>query len=231
MKLQLSKVLPKTSKEVTDAVAERGEKQLHRLATLIDVLYALIIFQIFLFLPRPDVDNFTANELINVLKSSGTTYLVMVVGMIMVIIYWGQSNLQFGNLKRTDGKHATLSIIQTFSLMLYFYFVRLDVELGGAIITLKMESIFLALAGFISIWCWYYSIKNELVSKRVDIKEENSVYLQLLPEPITSVLTFPFAYLGPDIWTLSWLLLIPVSMITKRIRKRMILKQVDKILK
>ncbi len=79
----------------------------------------------------------------SVLKSSGPVYLVMVVGMVMVIIYWGQSNLQFGNLVRTDGKHAALSIIQTFSLMLYFYFVRLDVELGGAVITLKMESIFM----------------------------------------------------------------------------------------
>ena len=230
MKKQISKILIKPPKEISDAIIERGEKQLHRLATLIDVLYALLIFQIFLFLPRPDVDHFKADELMNILKSSGTVYMVMVVGMIMVIIYWGQSNLQFGNLKRTDGKHAALSIIQTFSLMLYFYFVRLDVELGGAIITLKMESVFLALAGFISIWCWYYSIKKGLVTDKVDLNEENSVYLKLMPEPITSVLTFPFAYFGPDIWTLSWLLLIPVSMITKRIRKRMILKQVDKIL-
>lgn len=224
MKEQISKVLFKPAKEVSDATVERGEKQLSRLATIIDVLYALIIFQIFLFLPRPDVDHFNVDELMNVLKSSGPVYLVMLVGMVMVIIYWGQSNLQFGNLKRTDSKHAALSIIQTFSLMLYFYFVRLDVELGGAVITLKMESVFLALAGFISIWSWYYSIKNGLVSNRVDSKEENSVYLQLMPEPIVSVLTFPFAYFGPDIWTLSWLLLIPVSIIIKKIRKRMMEK-------
>lgn len=214
----IKKIIKK--KEFSEAEIERGGKQLHRLATLIDVLYALIVFQIFLFLPRPDVDNFNVTELMNVLKSSGPVYLVMFVGMVMVIIYWGQSNLQFGNLIRTDSKHATLSIIQTFALMLYFYFVRLDVELGGAVITLQMESIFLALAGFISIWGWYYSIKNNLLSEKVDRKEEDSVYLKLMPEPITAVLTLPFAYFGADIWTLSWLLLIPVSFIIKKIRQK-----------
>jgi len=213
-------------KEQNEAEKERGSKQLFRLATLIDILYALIVFQIFQFLPRPDVDNFTAAELIGVLKSSGTTYMVMVVGIIMVIIYWGQSNLQYGNLERTDGKHAALSILQTFSLMLYFYFMRLDVELEGPRITLQMESIFIALAGFISIWCWYYSIKNGLLSDKVNLKEENSVYLKLMPEPITAVITFPFTWFGPGIWTLSWLLLIPITMIIKKIRQKMLEKAI-----
>lgn len=209
------------SKEQSEAEMERGGKQLNRLAVLIDVVYALLIFQLFLALPRPDVDHFEASELMSVLKTSTPTYMVMFVGMVMIIIYWGQSNLQFGNLVRTDGKHATLSILQIFSLLIYFYFVRLDVELGGAVITLQMESIFLAIAGFFSIWCWYYSIKNNLLSEKVDRKEENSVYLKLMPEPITAVLTFPFAWFGPDIWTLSWLLLIPVSYIIKKIRLKM----------
>lgn len=211
-------------KETSEAELERGAKQLIRLAVLIDVLFALLIFRVFMFLPKPDIDHFTANELVDVLKSSITNYLVMIVGMVMILIYWGQSNLQFGNLVRTDGKHATLSILQTFSLMLYFYFVRLDVELGGLVITLQMESVFLAIAGFLSIWSWYYAIKNKLVTDKVDKKEEDSVYLKLMPEPITSVLTFPFAWFGPDIWTLSWLLLIPVSLIVKRIRLKMIAK-------
>jgi len=46
-------------------------------------------------------------------------------------------------------------------------------------------------------------------------------YLKLMPEPITSRLTIPFAVFGPDIWTASWLLMIPVSYTLKRIRTRM----------
>jgi len=217
---KISKILFESSKEITEAIKERGAKQLFRLAMIIDVLYALIIYKLFLFLPRPDVDGFTKDDLVEVLASSYLNYLVMFVGLVLILIYWGQSNLQFGNLERTDGKHATLSLLQVITLMLYLYFVRLDVELDGAIIALQMESVFLALSGFIGLWSWHYSIKNGLVSNKLTKEETDKVYLKLMPEPIVSVLSFPFAFFGPDVWTLSWLLLIPVGYISKKMRQR-----------
>ena len=36
-----------SKKEVTDALVERGVKQLYRLAVIIDVLYALMIYKLF----------------------------------------------------------------------------------------------------------------------------------------------------------------------------------------
>ena len=137
-------------------------------------------------------------------------------GFVLVLIYWMQSNLQFGNLERTDGKHATLSLLQVITLMIYLYFVRLDVELDGAIIALQMESVFLALSGFLGLWSWHYAIKNKLISDTLMKDEQDKVYLKLMPEPIVSVLSFPFAFFGADIWTLSWLLLIPVGYLSKR---------------
>lgn len=216
-------------KELNEAAKERGNMQLRRLATIIDVIYGLLIFRIFMALPRPEIDGFGKDQLVEVLKSSSTNYLVMLVGLVMILIYWGQSNLMFGNLRRTDGKHSTLSILQAFSLLIYFYFVRLDVELDGAIITLQMESVFLALSGLFGIASWYYSEKNGLISDKVDQTEKDKTYLSLLPEPIVSVLTFPFAFFGADIWTLSWLLLIPVGFITKRIQKNLIVKKQNSV--
>ncbi|MCD4696750.1 MAG: hypothetical protein K8S16_10975, partial [Bacteroidales bacterium] len=91
MKKQISKVLFESSKEVTEAIKERGAKQLLRLAIIIDVLYALIIYKLFLFLPRPDVDGFTKDDLVEVLSTSYLNYMVMFVGFLLVIIYWMQS--------------------------------------------------------------------------------------------------------------------------------------------
>ncbi len=217
----------KSKTEITEAFKERGSKQLFRLAIIIDVLYALMIYKIFLFLPRPEVDGFTKDDLVEVLTTSYLNYLVMFVGFVLIIIYWMQSNLQFGNLERTDGKHATLSLLQVISLMIYLYFVRIDVEFDGAVIALQMESIFLALAGFLAVWSWHYSIKNNLITDTLTTLEQNKVYLKLFPEPITAVLTLPFAVLGPDIWTLSWLLLIPVGIILKKVRQRLAAKKAD----
>lgn len=203
--------------DISHAVKDREMRQLFRLQNLIDVVYGLLLFRIFLFLPRPEIDGFGAKDLVKVLSESYTNYMMIVVGVFMLIVYWAQSNLQFGNLERTKGPHAIFSILQVVFLLLYFYFVRLDVEFDGAAITLQMESITLALAGFMSVLGWNYAVKNDLVSKSLTKDENYEIYLKLLPEPIVSLLTFPFAFFGPDIWTASWLLLIPTTMITKRI--------------
>jgi uncharacterized membrane protein len=207
--------------EATEALKERGTKQLLRLSIIIDVLFAIMIFNLFMFLPRPELDNFDATNMLQVFKESYVNYLVMVVGIILILIYWNQSNLQFGNLERTDGRHSTISILQVISLMIYLYFVRLDTQLGATTFILQMESVMLALAGFFSIYSWHYSIRNNLISDNVTKLDQDKVYLTLIPEPIVSVLSFPFAWLGPGWWTASWLLLIPVSWALKRYRDRL----------
>lgn len=216
-----------TSNAHTQAEKERGIRQLGRLTRILDILYALMIFRVFLLLPRPEIDNFGHEELFEVLTTSYINYLVMFVGIVLILIYWGQSNLQSGNLVRTDGKHAVLSILQAISLMIYLYFVRLDVEFEGDVLILQIESISLALAGAFSILSWAYAIKNKLVSDVVTVKEKQSIYLKLLPEPIVSVLSFPFAFFGSNVWTLSWLMLIPVTMIIKRYTHKLVNEPVE----
>jgi len=211
--------------DITPAIVERGERQLNRIMIIIDVLYALMIFQLFLMMPRPEIDNFTANELVTVLKTSYINYLAMFVGMVLILLYWGQNHVVFGNLDRTDGTLSVIAILQTFILMLYLYFVRLDLEMGGQTLVLRLESVSLAIAGGIGVWAWDYANKRQLFSDKLSDLEVDKTYLKLMPEPITSILTIPFAVFGPDIWTMSWLLMIPVSYILKRIRKRMKSKQ------
>jgi len=167
-------------------------------------------------MPNPEIDNFGREELYEVLTHSYLNYTVILIGLVLVILYWGLSNLQFGNLDRTDSKHATLSILQVFSLMLYIYFVRLDAEFEGEVLLMQLQSVFLALAGFLSLWAWHYSVKHKLVSDTPTQLEKDNLYIKLLPEPTVSLLTFPMAWFGPLVWTLGWLLLIPVGWLTKK---------------
>jgi len=67
----------------------------------------------------------------------------------------------------------------------------------------------------------HYAIKKGLVNDKVTRVKQDSVYLKLMPEPIVAAMTFPFAAFGPKIWTLSWLLLIPVTWLSKKYRHRM----------
>lgn len=209
------KALPRKA-EVTHAIVERGEKQLLRLSVLIDVLYALMIYKLFTLMPNPQIDGFGRDELYKVLTESYLNYTVILIGIVLIILYWGLSNRLFGNLKHTNGTHATLSILQIFSLMLYIYFVRMDAEFPGEVSLMVMQSILLAIAGFLSVISWHYALKNNLVSDAPTKKEKEDMYIKFLPEPVVSVLTIPLAFFGPGIWTLGWLLLIPAVWIVKK---------------
>ncbi len=225
---KITKVLFESNAEFTEALKERGARQLLRLGFITDVLFALMLFQIFMFLPRPDVDHFDATNLVQVLSESYLNYMTMFVGILLILIYWNQNNLQFGNLEMTDGRHSSISILQVVCLMIYLYFVRLDMEFEGQVLILQMQSVTLALAGFFSLWSWHYAIKNKRISDTLSTRETNDIYLKLMPEPIVSVLTFPFAWISPLAWTLAWLLLIPVTWLSKKLQARHLASKSDK---
>lgn len=218
---KISKVLFESKKNLSDAVVERGTKQLLRLSVIIDVLFALMIYKLFTFMPNPNIDGFGREELYKVLTESYLNYTVIFIGLVLVILYWGLSNVQFGNLDRTDGTHATLSIMQVFALMLYIYFVRLDAEFEGEVFLMQMQSLFLAVAGILSVWSWHYAVKNNLISEAPSKIEKETLYIKLIPEPLVSILTFPLAWFGPLVWTLGWLLLIPVGWAMKKYRSHL----------
>jgi len=211
----------KIKQEYSDAAKSRGARQLFRLEVMIDVLFALMIYKLFTFMPSPEVDGFGREELYKVLTESYLNYSVILIGLILIIIYWSMNNLQFGNLVRTDEKHAALSILQVFSLMLYIYFVRLDAEFEGEVFLMQLQSIFLAVAGFLALASWHYAIRSGLVSDDPTELENDKMYIKLMPEPIVSVLTIPLAYFGPLVWTLGWLALIPVGYLAKVVQKKM----------
>jgi hypothetical protein len=100
-------------------------------------------------------------------------------------------------------------------------------EFDGMKLALQMESIFLALAGFIGAYNWRYAIKNNLTSKQITKTEEKGLFFSLLPEPLASLFTLPFAAFGPWIWTISFLSIIPIGYVLKLIRRRLELKRTN----
>ncbi|MCF6222760.1 MAG: hypothetical protein L3J34_03425 [Flavobacteriaceae bacterium] len=204
-------------KDNTQAELERGVGILNSLKVIINVLYALMIFQAFLILPRPDDPELEYHSLSQIFSEHIMQLVLIVVGLIMIITYWIQFNKQLGNLVRSSPMHATLAVIQMFCLMLYLYFVRFDLEFEGMTLALQMESVFLALAGFIGVYNWIYARKNNLTSDQINEDEERTILYQILPEPIAALFSLPFASISPAAWTLSFLIIIPLGYILKKI--------------
>jgi len=195
--------------------------QLSRLERLTDVIYALVLWRLFTLIPKPVSAEGAWHSFSEYMGENGFTLAIVVIGVIFVIIYWLQSNTLLGNLEKSDGKHTILTIIQLFSLLLFLMSLNLGVVLGGSTFTLVLESATAALTGLSGALAWRYGIKNRrLIQPEVSDFAARKILDGVLAEPLTALMTIPFAFVGPGIWNASWLLLIPTNMILKRMRKK-----------
>lgn len=214
----LSKLIKKET--LSKAEMERGKGILNSLTIIINVLYALMIFQAFLILPRPDDPELEILSLGQIFSEHIMTLVTICIGLIMIIMYWIQFNKQLGNLVRSSAMHASLAILQMVCLMLYIYFLRFDMEFDGMILALQMQSVFLSLAGFIGVYNWMYARKNQLTSAQINDNEEQSMLLSILPEPIAALFSLPFAWFGATVWSISFLIIIPLGYLFKYLQRR-----------
>jgi len=212
---------PLKKKNETEASAQRDTMLLKSLTIVVNVLYALMIFQVFLILPRPDDPELQYSSLEQVYSDNLMVLLVIVIGLIMILIYWIQFHKLIGNLVRSSTVHASLAIFQMIFLMIYLYWLRFDMEFDGLTLALQMESIFLSLAGFTGALSWVYARRNKLTSDQIDEQEEVSILYSILPEPLAALFSLPFAIYGPDIWTLSFLVIVPIGMFLNWRKKKL----------
>ena len=208
-------------KEKTHAQIERDAQQLRRLHTLMDVVFGVLLIRIFTLLPHPIKPETGAFDPLVIFTEGGANFIMFVIGFVLITIYWFQNNKTTGNLVSTDGKHAMLSLIQLFFLLLYLYSVRLDMDTDSDVLALFMQSVSLALAGFIGVAAWVYAIKHpDLVSDAVSAEEANELKNSILSEPLAAAFTIPFAFIGPVIWNLSWLSVIVFGIFLKKKHKK-----------
>jgi uncharacterized membrane protein len=198
----------------------RSVLQLSRLETLTDVVYALVLFRMFLLIPAPDHTEWHWGYFLEFFGDNAITFALVAIGLAVTIIYWGQNNLLMGSLAKTDPRHTALSIVQIFCLLLFVKTLRIGVELGGSPGTRALESGAAALMGFVAAWGWAYAIKDRRLLHD-DVSDEDALATRdrILAEPITALITIPFAFLGPWLWEAAWLTYPLFVKLLKRRRK------------
>ncbi len=184
-----------------------SRKQLLRLERLTDLVYALVIWRIFMLLPRPNFDNPEWSTVGEMLTSQWSGFVVPILSILIVIIYWLQSNALLSRLKATNAIHTGISIFQVFFVLFYLYALSLGIGLGSESDTRVLESSAAALIGAVAYLGWWYAgAKGALISEDVSDEEAKEVASSNLAEPLTALLTIPAAFIGPWAWELSWFL-------------------------
>ncbi len=209
-------------KETVEGLAklERESRQLRRLEVLIDVVFAIVIWRVFILIPSPETADWHWDSIGPFLSSNVLTFILVALSIVIVIIYWLQNNALFNNLDRTDSRHTAISIVQIFFLLCFLLSIRLGVVLEASAGTRAFESSTAALVGIASAWGWSYAIKNRrLVSPDLTDQEAGDLQIRFLAEPITALITIPCAFIGPWIWEVSWLLYPLIAFLLRQRKK------------
>jgi len=187
-----------------DHKEERAILQLSRLERLSDVVYALVILRIFLFVPRPGDDDWHWTAIGPFVLDNWMTFAAVLVAVAITIIYWLQSNTLFGLADRADGKFAARAIVQLFFVLLFLFSIRVGTELPASAWTRGFESVAALLLGLTSGWMWSYATKDRrLLHADVTDAEARAIDKRIRAEPATALFTLPFIF-TPILWELAW---------------------------
>ena len=195
--------------------------KLTRLERVMDVVYALVIWRLFMILPRPEGDDDQSISVLDLLVDNWQDFIIVLLALVIVIIFWLQNNALFGYLKATDRIHTAIAIYQLFFLLFFLYSIGTGLRLGAAADSRMLESFSALLLAVSAYLGWYYAYrKGDLVSDEVPAKKSEELLKQNLAEPFTALLTMPFAFVGPIAWELSWFLYPLVRWTFTRIARR-----------
>jgi hypothetical protein len=195
--------------ESFQTITERA--QLSRLATLNDVVYALALVLVVQWLPMPAESQGDGEVWLLGLFAEHTQNLIAIlIGLVFIITYWRRSNLLLSALDRTDSIHTSLSMASLFFLLMLLYVVRVGPEIAAGSGRMG-QSVTVALIGIAAGGAWWRARRAGLVREGVEARHEANVQVEAFTEPITALVTVPFAFASPLLWNLAWLSYVPIS--------------------
>lgn len=198
-----------------DAKAVAMERQLYRLENFVDVGYALVVVLIVFNLPA--AKNWADQGLETYIQVSLDAIALPALVIVIVLVYWMQNNNLLGKLAATDNVHSSLSILQVFVVLLFLYLQDVMLVFPDEAMPLAVMSGLAVLLGSLAAGSWWYaSHQRKLLLPFVGDMEVRKLQLGVLAEPITALITLPFAFVSSLAWNLSWLCYLPVAMLLKR---------------
>ena len=193
-----------------------ARSQLTRLATLTDVVYAVGLVLVIQWLPLPEESHSGGVVWIADLWAEYATNIVaVIIGLIFIILYWIRSNTLMTALDHTDGVHTGLSIASVFFLLLLLYVVRVS-EQVAAPSRRAGESIAVALIGLAAGAAWWHARRKGLVREGISAKEMLAVQIEAFAEPVSALVTLPFAFVGEAAWNLAWFAYVPIAALLRK---------------
>ena len=180
-------------------------------------------------IPTPETEGKTWPSVADYLSDHWADVALSVIGVAVAIIYWLQSNQLLGVLRKTDAIHTAYSIFQLFFLLALLYSMRLGIEIGGSAGTWAFESATATAVGVCALLAYARARRKGLLRVDVPEAEEKRLAIRYRAEPITTGISFPFAFVsGTEVfgfnlmWEFSWFVYPIIVLVVNRFAKKKI---------
>jgi len=197
---------------------DSDERTLFRLFTFIDSVYALGIVLIIFWLPLPEESKSEGGIwLFSLFAEFSENIIGVIIGVVFIVLYWLRSNQLLNHLVRTNGPHVFFSVAQVFFILGLLYIIRVGPEIEPASARAG-ESFMLIMTGLFGALGWRYASKNDLVCEDATKEQRDSAYMEAYTEPLTALVTLPFAFVGGLAWNLAFLAYFPIAAFLRKRR-------------
>ena len=182
---------------------------LRRLEVFLDVLYALVAFHMFSYLPPVRDMSWTAHPfgLLGALTSHGREMWRAIMGMGVTAICWHVTATRLARLRLTDGVHTTITLVQAGLLCFFVYFAICDPTLTGGPSSRALQCGTVALAAAVGHLGWIYARWRGFIDSATRPGQIEAIESSARTEILTAVLNTPLSWVGPTSWTLGWVII------------------------
>jgi hypothetical protein len=189
---------------------DRGSaRALGRLATFIDVLYALGALHMLSYLPPVRDMSWVGRPLglLGPLLADGRDVWRTVMGLGVTVICWYLVTRRLSQLRGTDVVHTGMSLVQSGFVAFFVYFAVCDPTLAGGPSARALQCGCLVLAGAIGQLGWRYARRRGLVDPAASRKVIDDIEQSGRTETVTALLNAPLSWIGPISWTVGWIVI------------------------
>ena len=201
--------------------AEQDQSGLERLVFFSDAVFAIAITLLVLQIELPaGAEAFDNRQLLDGLIAIWQKYLAYVISFLVIGTFWISHHRKFRLIHRYDG---TLLLLNVLTLMFVAF-----LPFPSSVISInpnRTATIFYALivalvALLMAVMWWYAAWRGHLVDAGLDLRRRRLELAALLWTAGIFLMSMGIAFIGPDLAKLSWLLVLPGTLMVNRSRER-----------
>ncbi len=182
---------------------------------LANALFALCMFASVLKIDF-DVGNLTDEQLIPYILDGVDEALNFIVAFLFLSLYWIKFVAQQRFITRTNNRLLLILLLYLALLCVYPFAESLIVQHPDTKLAQITFSSVWAILGFVGASGWWYACHANLVDERLTELRAHKMFVEALPEPAIALFSILCAFLSPDAYYLSLLLIIPLNYVVLR---------------